>query len=319
MGFIGFHVTTTAVLKKKLKNMNYNFRYVEQCSFCKSTDFKILGKRLNSSQGLRPHKKTGVTTTIVKCNKCDLIFSNPQPIPHDINDHYGVPPENYWKPEYFNVQENYMDELIIWMNSIQKIEKGAKILDIGAGLGKAMIAFEKKGYDVYGIEPSKPFYDRAVEKMGVKKEKLKLSMIEDCEFESNTFDVIIFTAVLEHLYEPAEIINKVMGWLKPNGLLFIEVPSSDWVTNKLINFIYRIRGKDYVANLSPMHEPYHLYEFSKKNFEFHSKENNYEIADCQYYVCQTFLPSVLDPLLKWYMKKTNTGLELAIWLKKKDI
>jgi len=142
-------------------------------------------------------------------------------------------------------------------------------------------------------------------------------MIEDCDFEENTFDVILFTAVLEHLYEPAAIIEKVMTWLKPNGLLFIEVPSSDWLTNKIYNFIYRIQGKDYVGNLSPMHEPYHLYEFSKRAFEIHAKESNYEIADCQYYVCQTFLPKIFDPFLKWYMKKTKKGMELAIWLRKK--
>lgn len=298
--------------------MKYNFKEQSECSFCKSKDLKILGKRLNSSQGFTPERKCGITTTIVKCKKCGLVFSNPIPIPDSIDEHYGVPPEKYWKPEYFTIHENSMDGLIGWMNSIGNIEKGAKILDIGAGLGKVMIAFEQKGYDVYGIEPSIPFYERAIEKMNIKKERLKLSMIENCDYDENTFDVILFTAVLEHLYEPSRILKKVLKWLKPNGLLFIEVPSSDWIINRIINLTYSLRGKDYVGNLSPMHEPYHLYEFSKKSFELNSVLNNYEIIDYRYYVCETFLPKFIDPLLKWYMKKTNGGMELAIWIKKQS-
>lgn len=298
--------------------MKYTFKEIHKCSFCESFDFKILGKRLNISQGIRPHKKRGITTTILKCRKCGLVFANPLPVPENIQDHYSIVPESYWKPEYFIVKENHLEGLIAWMNSIQKVEVDAKILDIGAGLGKNMIALDKKGYDIYGIEPSQAFYERAINKMGVCKERLKLTSVEDCEFDEKSFDVILITAVLEHLYEPAEIIIKIMKWLKPNGLVLIKVPSSDWLVNRLVNIVYKLTGKDYVANLSPMHEPFHLYEFSRKSFEFHAKRSGYEIADFRYYVCQTFLPSILDSILKKYMLWTNTGMELAIWLRKKN-
>jgi len=278
--------------------VEYRFKAITKCPFCDNTDFNILGKRLNHSQGLNPHKKTGITTTVVKCKRCGLIFPNPLPVPKNISDHYGVPPEQYWKPDYFNVNENHLNGFINWMNNVQPIDKGSKILDIGAGLGRSMIAFEKHGYDAYGVEPSEPFYHRAIEKLGVKKDKLKLSMIENCNYKENSFDVVVFSAVLEHLYAPAMVLEKAMSWLKPNGLMFIEVPSANWVTNKIYNFIYRIRGKDYVGNLSPMHQPYHLYEFSKKSFELHSLKHNYEIADSKNYVCQTFMPKIIDPVYK---------------------
>ena len=60
----------------------------------------------------------GITITIVKCNNCGMIFPNPLPIPGNIADHYGVPPEDYWKPDYFKVNENYLDGLMEWMNII---------------------------------------------------------------------------------------------------------------------------------------------------------------------------------------------------------
>jgi SAM-dependent methyltransferase len=297
---------------------NYSFHSINRCPFCNANNFRLLGKRLNASQGFSPHKKTGVSVSVVKCKNCGLVVPQPLPVPLSIEDHYKVPPETYWKPEFFKVNEIAFDGLNNQMNSIQKMKPGSKILDIGAGFGRAMVAMEKKGYDVYGIEPSEAFYDKAVNEMGVPKDKLKLSTVEDCCFEEGFFDVVLFVAVLEHLYHPAEMLMKAMKWLKPGGLMFVEVPSSRWLIAKMVNFQYRLRGKDYVINLSPMHEPYHLYEFTHRSFQIHAQNNHYEIADYHYYICSTFMPSFLNPLIIPIMKKTKTGMELGLWLRKQD-
>lgn len=92
----------------------YNFRKIEACNMCgdKNENHSILGQRLNQSQGLRPGNKIGISVSIMQCNNCGLIYSNPQPIPFDIQDHYGVPPENYWIPEYFNYSADYFSDQI---------------------------------------------------------------------------------------------------------------------------------------------------------------------------------------------------------------
>lgn len=79
--------------------LKYNYHEISQCSFCgyHVNNSKILGKRLNLSKGRIPRKKIGITTTIMLCKNCGLIFSNPIPIPQQIEDHYGLPAEEYWK------------------------------------------------------------------------------------------------------------------------------------------------------------------------------------------------------------------------------
>ena len=74
-----------------MKQLTYHFNFIGHCNMCGSLagNHKILGKRLNQSQGKNPQKKTGITTTICKCTTCGLIYSNPQPVPLDIQDHYG--------------------------------------------------------------------------------------------------------------------------------------------------------------------------------------------------------------------------------------
>lgn len=301
------------------KQLRYYFEYIEKCNLCnsKSTSHKILGKRLNQSQGTNPKNRIGVTTTIMKCSNCGLVYSNPLPIPFDIQDHYGILPEEYWKESYFVLNEYYFEKEIYQAKKLIEFKKGMKSLDIGAGLGKAMISLSKNGFDAYGFEPSKQFYDRAIFNMGIDHNKLKLGMIEEIEYPENSFDFITFGAVLEHLYNPSLSILKAFKWLKPRGVIHIEVPSSEWLTNKLINAFYKIKLTDYVGNLSPMHDPFHLYEFGLKSFKIHAKNNDYELAFYEYYVCQTFMPKIFDYILKPYMKKTNTGMQLCVWLRKK--
>ena len=297
----------------------YTFKYIESCNMCGalSDKFKILGKSLNTSQGKDPQNKVGISVTIQQCKSCSLIFPNPFPIPNDIQDHYGIPPENYWVGNYFNIDNNYFAGGLEWIKKLDGKIEGAKALDIGAGVGHCMKALERGGYDVYGIEPSIPFHERAISKMGINPSILKNVQIEDAEFESDFFDFITFGAVLEHLYDPNLCLKKAMKWLKPGGLMYVEVPSSDWLVNKIINRIYKLKGKDYVGNLSPMHEPFHLYEFGVDSFERNAEKLGYEIADKVFYVGDTYLPKVMDPIIKPYMKRTDKGMQLALMLRKK--
>jgi SAM-dependent methyltransferase len=298
--------------------MKYEFRTIVECNMCGSSTsgHKILGKRMNKSQGKRPWKNAGITTTIFKCSNCSLIYSNPQPVPINIQDHYGIPPEEYWTDEYLKVDATYFTKEIQRSKELNAFSPGMKALDIGAGLGNCMIALEAAGYEAYGIEPSVPFYERAISMMKINPDRLKFGMLEEVDYPPNEFDFITFGAVLEHLYDPSASLKRALNWLKPGGIIQIEVPSSRWLIHKLINLYYKLRGTDYVGNLSPMHTPFHLYEFDLVSFQKNGAKVGYEIAFYEYYICQTYLPSFLDKFIKPIMRKTNSGMQLCVWLRK---
>src|SRR5215213_5988425 len=91
-----------------LNRKSYFFDEITQCNMCgdKTDAHKVLGQRLNQSQGLRPKSKTGISVSIMQCTNCGLIYANPQPRPVNFQDHYGIPPEDYWQPHYFEFDEN---------------------------------------------------------------------------------------------------------------------------------------------------------------------------------------------------------------------
>ncbi len=303
----------------ELKSISYHFEEVLHCEMCgeSSAKHRIIGQRLNKSQGSRPRKKDGITVSIKKCRNCKLIYSSPQPIPFDIQDHYGVPPESYWKPEYFGFDSSYFSGQISKAKKLLDFKPGMRALDIGAGIGKCMISLKNAGFDAFGFEPSRPYWERALSKMKISEDRLRLGMIEEVEYEEGSFDFITFGAVFEHLYHPAAGLEKAFKWLKPGGVIHIEVPSSNYMMAKLVNLFYRLTGTNYVTNLSPMHVPFHLYEFAYDSFDQLSKRLGYTIVHHEYMVGDVFYPPrILHGVFKKIMKWSNTGMQIIVWLTK---
>jgi 2-polyprenyl-3-methyl-5-hydroxy-6-metoxy-1,4-benzoquinol methylase len=279
----------------------------------------VLGKRLNQSQGLRPRRKVGIAITIVKCSVCGLIYANPLPIPESVQDHYGVPPHEYWNDDQLAADGNYFSsqlKLFEFLYNGSASKERLRALDIGAGTGKCMAVLSKAGFQVYGVEASARFYEAAIARTEIVPANLKIAKLEDAEFEHDYFDFITFGAVLEHLYDPSAAISKAIRWLKLDGLMHAEVPSSSWLVSKLVNLLYRTTGSDYVTNLSPMHPPYHLYEFTLSSFNQHGSSHGYNVIHHQYHVCDTYMPKFADRIVRPLMRISDTGMQLEVWLKK---
>jgi 2-polyprenyl-3-methyl-5-hydroxy-6-metoxy-1,4-benzoquinol methylase len=300
--------------------LQYRFYPVLQCNMCGSdtSRHRIIGQRLNQSQGLFYWKKHGISVTVKECKTCGLIFSDPMPVPENIQSHYGIPPESFWSEEDFAWSSDYFSTELSALRELMTIEKGMKSLDIGAGLGKCMISLEKAGFEAYGMEPSIPFFERAIQHMNISNERLQLGMLEEVDYPEGYFDFITFGAVLEHLYDPAAGIARALKWLKPRGIIHIEVPSSRYFAGKLINLYYRLTGSRFVVNISPMHSPFHLYEFDTRSFRELGLQQRFEVVRHQHFVCSIrFFPGFIKPFLSAYMKWTNTGMQLVVWLQKK--
>src|SRR5688500_7433409 len=178
------------------KRMHYYFEEVLNCEMCgdPTINHKLLGQRLNTSQGLKPWQKEGISVSVKKCKNCSLIYSSPQPIPADIQDHYGIPPEDYWQEDRLVWHSTYFQKEIDKAKELLNIYEGMLALDVGAGVGKGMKSLMNAGFDTYGMEPSEPFYKRAIEKMGIDQKDLKLGMVEDVDYPPDTFDFITFGA-----------------------------------------------------------------------------------------------------------------------------
>lgn len=180
-----------------------------------------------------------------------------------------------------------------------------------------MRALERAGFEAWGLEPSPTFRQMAIERTVISPDRLQLSSVEDANWPAEHFHYITFGAVLEHLYNPALCLMRAMTWLRPGGIIHVEVPSSDYLLHHLLNGYYRLIGTSFIANLSPMHSPYHLYEFTPRSFNFLGQRYGFEVAEHSYHPASSrFVPRSLYPFFYHLMKATNSGMQLTVYLRK---
>ena len=298
----------------------YTFIDIETCEMCRApaSEHRMMGMRLNRSQGRAPRYKPGIAVGVMKCRRCGLIFPNPLPIPANISDHYDLEPEQYWIPGYFEVDPTYFAGQVATAKRLVGYRPGMKALDVGAGLGKAMKALEAGGFDTYGIEASTSFRDFAISRMGIGPDRIRNAKVEEVEFGPE-FDFITFGAVLEHLYHPAEAIERALSWLAPGGVIQIEVPSTRALLAPLLNLYYRLAGTNYVTHISPMHAPFHLYEFALESFQAHGERAGYRIVEHEFHENGVYflpIPRIFHRPLSSWMRRTDRGMQLTVWLGK---
>lgn len=276
-----------------------------------------MGLRLDTSQGVNPRGKRGIAVSVLRCKGCGLVYPHPMPVPQSMNDHYDIDPNEYWRNFDFAIPERYFGRQIEAAKALLGSDRAIRAIDIGLGVGKAAKVMRDAGFDVRGIEPSREFYEKALERLGGDEDRFRCLSLEEAQYPSGMFDFVTFGAVLEHLHEPAAALAKAVGWLRPGGLVHAEVPNADHLMSKLLNLWFRLRRTNLVTNLSPMHPPFHIYEFTLEAFRRHGRTSGYEIANHWVDVGSIYhVPLVAKPLLRSLMRTSGTGMQLTVFLRK---
>lgn len=95
---------------------------------------------------------------------------------------------------------------------------GGRILDVGVGLGRLLGPLS--GFEKHGMDISMEYLERAREG-GI---DVCFSRIEDMPYREGVFDVVVCTDVLEHVVDLNLCCAKILGVLKPGGILVVRVP-----------------------------------------------------------------------------------------------
>jgi 2-polyprenyl-3-methyl-5-hydroxy-6-metoxy-1,4-benzoquinol methylase len=136
---------------------------------------------------------------------------------YDANMHIMMMAEH---AEILSVNTLNLDRLKIFDDMVNSIGANLRILDVGCGDGVISEPLIKKGHFVAAVDLP------TVATVGAKS-KVSQVMAGDAEtlaFADGTFDLVIASEVLEHLWSPESFINEAYRTLKPRGYLIIETP-----------------------------------------------------------------------------------------------
>lgn len=163
--------------------------------------------------------------TVHKCSSCGLGILDPRPSPEELTalyqdayfiGHYdeGLTPGTEAMRKRL-LQEKHR------IGFFRSLKKRGRILDIGCGRGYFLLACREQGYDVQGYDISEDGAAYVRETLGI---PVRTGALENA-FEDAAFDVITMWHSLEHTPNPAEYLEVAARWLRPDGVLVIDVPN----------------------------------------------------------------------------------------------
>jgi SAM-dependent methyltransferase len=218
-------------------------------------------RRLGLRGGAHQRYGFGFESTIYRCRRCGLIYPNPLPIPDDPSSLYGDP-DSYFHQHASEEKQSGADWLV---GEIARRTGKAKpaLLDVGSGRGEVVQAAERLGSEAVGLELSKPMIDHAKANLGV---SLRRATVEQfaADHPADSFDAVVAAAVLEHVYDPDSFMRVVARLLRPQGILFLDLPREPSLFTWSATLAQRLRARATVYYLSPSWEPFHLYGFNPK-------------------------------------------------------
>lgn len=179
------------------------------------------------------------------------------------------------KPDSLRYEFRSLDPDDVAMKICKMISLQSRILDVGCGTGviSEIIKLNTQA-DIIGLEPD----GERVKKARERNLTIYEGFLDDNFFnEHGTFDYIVFSDVLEHLENPADIVLTAKKGLNKNGAIIASVPNiAHWfVRTDLLfgNFNYQDCG---------IMDATHLRWFTRDTIRSFFKNTGFEIAAFDY-------------------------------------
>jgi SAM-dependent methyltransferase len=134
-------------------------------------------------------------------------------------------------------------------NTVLNLKAQGTILDIGCGTGAFLRTLRGGAWRLHGLEISK--HEAAIARTSAGADVFVGDPL-DAPFAPESFDVITCFHLLEHVYQPLELLKRVRTWLKPGGFLYVILPNIDsWEARIFRTYWYGLELPRHLFHFSP--------------------------------------------------------------------
>lgn len=181
-----------------------------------------------------------------RCQQCGSALLDPHPSPEELSGFYppvyGFAPELggtnrrnwrawleyrlFFKPQ-FDAQANRVLRGIGW-----KPTPGLRLLDLGCGRGLRLLAFQRRGFEVHGMDFQQEDVAYVQSQLGLPAICTDFDGLMD-RFAVGSFDVITAFHVLEHVPDVQQALRTCFQLLRPGGWLVAAIPMVDGIQSRL--------------------------------------------------------------------------------------
>jgi SAM-dependent methyltransferase len=173
--------------------------------------------------------------TFVRCDLCDLVFSNPQVVEELLEEEYRTGGSNdIWVDVLLSERQLELDreKFGALLDELEPYRRGGRLLDVGCSIGLFLQLAEQRGWQGRGIE----FSDRA---RAYAQDELGLDVIdvplEEAGYEDGSFDVVALNSVIEHVNQPRRLLEEIHRILVPGGAFYVITPNVESLACRVLH------------------------------------------------------------------------------------
>lgn len=190
-------------------------KFDSNCDLCGDDSFQIVATKDRHNQPL---------DTVI-CETCGLVRHANVPTEEELSAFYsGSYREEYngeRTPGPRRVMRAWVNGERICQQVGPLLPSGGRVLEVGAGIGCTVKAFEKAGFASCGIDPGGEFLRYSRDHLHT---DVQVHGLYDLP-QNQEYDAVLLVHVIEHLRSPVTALKHIAGLLKPDGQLYVECPN----------------------------------------------------------------------------------------------
>ncbi len=214
---------------------------IDACPCCGGDDTRLWLQAPTQSAG------PSQSYDLLYCVACSHIWLGNRPTPDEMSVYY----QDDYQQAVSRSGEIYPVRWKWHLRGILKHKASGSVLDIGCNSGGFLTSLKGGQWKLHGIEYSPATAERARAATGG---QIFAGDVLDANFRPRSFDLITCMDVLEHLYEPREVLRRVNEWLKPGGVFYVFVPN-----------IHSWEARIFRSHWYGLDLPRHVQHFSKRS------------------------------------------------------
>ena len=203
---------------------------------------------------------------VARCPGCTHVFLDIIHTPESIRQMYETY-ENHGNDFYFErINEEVTNHFDSYLQTCREHcktgSRALRLLDIGCGNGALLSRAKTQGFLTEGIETCAPLADAVRKKLDC---LVHTTLLSECRFSSETFDVITMYDLIEHLQDPIEDLRRVQFWLKRGGVLFVLTPNDEALLRRVARLAFHASFRHIQRPMNTLYYAHHLSYFTTRS------------------------------------------------------
>lgn len=156
---------------------------------------------------------------LLRCGACGQLISQCTPEYYwqsmqEFDDPKGTLPEAGLEKRRFRRSKTFLDQIA---KLLGQPPEQIRLLDVGCSSGAFLDAAVKLGFQAEGVEPA-PKAAATAQAAGL---NVRQGLLQEAGYAAGQFDAITLFEVIEHLQQPAELLQECRRILRPGGILLV--------------------------------------------------------------------------------------------------